>query len=151
MTFRKAVAGANLHEAFREGKQALSNTHRTLVDGRGRFTGSINLDEALGRAQPDVSRWDYGLGYRSGPERAVWVEVHPAHTGEVDTVIRKLRWLREWLHIQGRDLEGMSMAGHGSPWWWVATNGVHITKTSPQARLLAKEGLPMPRERAILD
>lgn len=151
MTFKVAIAEAGLIEAFREGKQALSNPHRRLVDGRGKFTGSINLDEALSGTNPDANRWDYGLGYRCGSERAVWVEVHPAHTSEVDTVILKLRWLRQWLRSESRDLEGITMAGRGSPWWWVATSGVHITRTSPQAKRLAKEGLSMPRERVVLD
>ena len=159
MTFQKAVdaAGDAVAAAFRPGKQALKAEHRELVACRDprRFTGSIDLDSALAdeREFADKNRWDYGLGYRmpDGPEAAVWVEVHPAHAGEVDHVIAKLRWLKEWLRRSAPALDGLTQRFPGSPLVWLATGaGTHIPPHTPQARRLAQAGLGMPRRRLEL-
>lgn len=105
MSFKNAVreAPSPVHEAYRVGKRGLKREHRRLItcsEDR-RITGSMDLDSSLARESRFANdpRWDYGLGYETtdGRERAVWVEVHSATTGEVSKVLQKLQWLRDWL------------------------------------------------------
>lgn len=102
--------------------------------------GSVYLEECLPEA-----RWDYGIGIQrpNATEIAVWVEVHPAKTSEVNTVIEKLRWLKLWLQGHAALLSQMTPP---DGFYWIATSGVHILPGSQQARLLAQHKIRMPRE-----
>jgi len=102
--------------------------------------GSIYLEECVSGA-----RWDYGIGVQKsdGGAIAVWVEVHPAKTSEVDTVIKKLQWLKQWLRERAPLLNQMTPP---DAFYWVATSGVNILPDSSQARLLATHKIRMPRE-----
>lgn len=151
MGFREAVRDAQppVDGAYREGKQALEEQHRGRVTcvSPGRLTGSIFLDLALARepGHANESRWDYGLGYRppTGPEQAVWIEVHPATTREVGRVLEKLRWLKDWLNGEAEQLLRMTNNAtvRDKRFVWMASNGVKIPRGSRQARLLNKNGI----------
>lgn len=150
MTFREAVEDAPppVNGAYREGKQALEHRHRehvTCADSR-RLTGSIFLDAALAQEpnQVNAPRWDYGLGYmpEGGPEQAVWIEVHSATTREVSAVIRKLRWLRDWLNGDAEQLMRMTNAtAEDIRFVWIASARVNIPRNSPYARQLNTSGI----------
>ena len=155
MSFEEAVRAAPVpvNDSYRPGKQALENKHRNRVtceDPR-RLTGSINLDLAL-RQEPDhaeASRWDYGLGYQParGREQAVWVEVHSATTKEVSSVLRKLRWLQDWLNSEDGELKRMTeRAASDLRFVWIASAGVHISKNSPQSRQLSQSAIRRVRQ-----
>ena len=141
MTCRKAVKAAPspVNGAYHVGKLALEPGHRKHVTCTGprRLTGSIFLDSALAKEpkHADKPRWDYGLGYKPtarGPERAVWIEVHPATTGEVSAVLKKLRWLRDWLNGDAEQLMRMTNAtAEDIRFVWIASAGVNIPRNSP--------------------
>ena len=155
MSFEEAVraAPALVAHAYRTGKQALAGAYRSRVicaEPR-RLTGSIDLDSALAGESEHASepRWDYGIGYkpRRSAERAIWVEIHPAHTRNVREVINKLNRLRAWLRIEAPQLASLTVSdGRTRPYVWIATDRVHIPPNSPQARSLSKAGLGMPRK-----
>ena len=150
--FRRAVeaAAAPVNEAWRPRLQALQGDHRRKVScaDAGRLTGSIDLDAAL-RPVPryaNAPRWDYGVGYRppSGAERAVWIEVHKAETGEVTPVLAKLQQLRDWLTREGGDLRRMTDRGDTDKrYFWLATDNIRIPRNSPQRRKLNQRGLTL--------
>ena len=98
----------------------------------------------------NATRWDYGLGYRPAAERreqAVWIEVHPATTKEVDKVLRKLRWLQDWLNAGAGRLKRMTdRADADIRFVWIAGDGVNIPKNSRQARRLSQSALQRPRK-----
>lgn len=154
MSFEEGVraAPAPVDRACRVGIQALKRAHRSRVscaDPR-RLTRSIDLDSALsGEAEyANEPRWDYGIGYRPArsPERAIWVEVHPASTSNVREVIDKLNWLRTWLREDAPRLASLTVSDGGiRPFVWIATTGVHIPRNSLQARQLSTVGLDLPR------
>ena len=157
MSFKAAVraAPAPVNRAWKPGKRALSNACRSRVECEDtrRLTGGINLDSALTKDadRANEPRWDYGLGYQPphGAERAIWLEVHPSATSNVDEVIAKLSWLRAWLRNEAPRLESLTVTDSDIPAFvWVATAGVHIPRNSPQARRLSSQGLRMPRESA---
>ena len=158
MTFKKAVEAAPhpVSRAYHLGKQALENRHRNLVDCNEpmRLTGSINLDSTLMRERrhANAPRWDYGLGYKpaGGPEQAIWVEVHSAKTDEVSRVLAKLKWLRSWLNSEGGQLQKLTeRANRENQYVWIASNGVHISKNSPQARRLSQSAIRVTRQLSL--
>ena len=160
MSFERAVRAEPppVSGAYRPGKQALARQHRGLVtceDPR-RLTGSIDLDSALVE-QPDyanAARWDYGLGYRPAAERreqAVWIEVHSATTKEVDAVLRKLQWLKDWLNDGAGCLKQMTeRAAPDIRYVWIASASVNIPQNSRQARQLSQSAIQKPKKQLSL-
>jgi hypothetical protein len=146
--FQKAVSDTpdlGKH-AYHAGLKALTAAHRKRIQqGEARILGSINLDGALCQRYPNEPRWDYGIGIQKGSKPfAIWVEVHPASTSNVSEVLLKLRWLKGWLSGQATQLHALTPPQRA--YHWIATDGVHITPNSPEARQLAQAGLTMPRK-----
>lgn len=132
-----AIAGA-----YREGLQALESKDAGKVKPQNprKLSGSVYLDKCLKTTNPHDARWDYVIGYR---EKAYFVEVHPANTGNVDEVVKKKKWLEVWLKTNALDLKAM-MAGTG--YYWIASGKVAILPNSPQARKIAKNKLVLCKE-----
>jgi hypothetical protein len=157
MSFQRAVlATPDLgRKAYLPGKQALKSNHAAKVQCTNAhdFTGSIDLERSLrGRGgYHHANLWDYGIGYRYGRHQlAIWIEIHPANSGQVDLMIRKLRWLKQWLREHARDLDLLTELTKaqlpGFDYCWIATDaGVHIRQGSPQDHRLRREGLGRPR------
>lgn len=123
---------------FYSGLGALGKYSTKILEQNCRILGSVRLDGII----PDA-RWDYGIGLQSADSAfAIWVEVHHASTGEVGTVIQKLQWLKQWLSQNAPQLKSLTPP---DGFYWLSTNGVNITRNSPQARRLAEAGLKMPR------
>lgn len=104
-SFRQAVQ--NTHElgedAYCSGLRALTDSDsRRIVSGKVPILGSVNLDAALRLHYPNDARWDYGIGIQKGKPWTLWVEVHPADTSNVDEVLKKLTWLKDWLAHSAR-------------------------------------------------
>jgi hypothetical protein len=142
MKFKTAVLGTPvLAAAYRRGLQALKRSdiaHITCEEPR-ILTGSVDVETALNRALPNMPLWDYAVGVQ-GDQKAdaiIWIEVHPASsTGEVNTVLSKLNWLKSWLLETAPKLNGLSRK-----YVWVATGAVAFSSNSPQRRRVAHAGL----------
>jgi hypothetical protein len=111
-----------------------------------RITGSLNLDAAAKSLYPDQRRWDYGVGVKKteSADRAIWIEVHPATAREVQPMLEKAKWLKGWLQNRAPDL--MVLTDGDSPYIWIASGGVSLQRSSPQARNLALAGITFPKE-----
>jgi len=149
MTFKQAVEGcdcSSVSTAYRKGLQGLKGEHRQkikIADTRN-LTGSLDLDAAL-KGTPkhcNKTRWDYGIGYKrpdQAKEYVVWVEVHPATSGEVKKMLLKLAWLKKWLKTECTKLGELPRP---LGFVWLATEaGVNFTRGSSKAKLLAQYGL----------
>jgi hypothetical protein len=113
------------------------------------LAGSINIDAALSHECPTAPRWDYGIGHRRGDgEEAVWVEVHRASAAHVGDIIRKKKWLEDWLSENALPLQALTRRTDG--YVWLSTGGVDLQRSSRQARLLAQSGVSFPREHLVL-
>lgn len=146
-TFKQAVeATPDVKGAFVSGLGGLgpNRTKITLTDSR-RCEGSLNIDDTVTAKYPNDSRWDYALSYKG---EVFFVEVHSANTGEVSAVLRKLDWLKAWLHQHAPEINKLKATSR-TPFLWVQSNGNHILKKSPQERLIAEAGLK-PVARVIL-
>lgn len=70
------------------------------------------------------------LGYGG---KAYFIEVHPASTSDVKTVIEKAKWLDGWLNAKAKELKALKA---GNNLYWVASGKVNILGTSRQYRML---------------
>lgn len=138
-------------DSFHQGLRAIASSYRGRVTAqRSQLLGSVDVDTALRQTYPQQPRWDYGIGIqRDGYTAAIWVEFHPAETNKVDEVLSKVKWLKDWLRQNAPQLDALTPDQNA--FHWVATNGCHIQRTSPQARRLFGEGLELPRRILNLD
>lgn len=144
MSLAVCLQSQGLSQHLRRGLQAMGK-HATCVEVRQRKpTASIDLDATLQKVAPHAPRWDYGIEAANGTRATcIWVEVHPATSSDVKTVVEKLRWLQGWL----TQSDACRAVAH--EFYWVATEaGVRID--SARQRQLAAAGLRMPTRRVVL-
>ena len=154
MRFKDAVARSNdVRNACRAGLQALSATDRDKLScaNTRKISGSLNLDAAVAVLYPNAARWDYGIGIKMTEvkDEAIWVEVHPADANQIQKMIEKLTWLKNWLNNRAQDL--MNITKNDSPYVWVASGRVSFQKSSPQAKKLALAGIKFPQEHYLIE
>ena len=138
MSFQTAINDTSLlKDHLKNGLQALgSNSSKVKPSNTRKCEGSVNIDDAVERKFPSSNRWDYAVGYNS---KTYFIEVHPADTSEVKTVLEKLTWLKTFLIENTPELNKEPKSFH-----WIASGGVHILPNSPQARKLALSGISQP-------
>ncbi len=72
--------------------------------------------------------------------------MHSAQTSEVRAMLNKLRWLKDWLAGEGEPLGRLTDKG---AFVWLASGAIRLPRTTPQYRLVAREGI-LPRKRLDL-
>jgi hypothetical protein len=154
MRFQAAVANSNdVRDCYRVGLQAIMEGDRNRLSCRHtrKISGSLHLDAAVAELYPNAARWDYGIGIKKteSKDEAIWVEVHPADANQVQKLIDKLTWLKNWLDNRAMDL--MSITERDLPYIWVSSGRVSFQQTSPQARRLALAGITFPREHYFIE
>ena len=94
---------------------------------------SVNLDEAARCACPHENRWDYALDYAG---KAFFNEIHPAHTSEIECLVKKVLFVKKWLASVAPEM--LELPGPRA-FYWVSsgTTDLRIMQNSPQARKLA--------------
>lgn len=134
---RDVEATPEISGCYRQGLAALGNNSQKITLGNSRdCSGSAFIDGCTENARPNDKRWDYVFSYKN---EAVFIEVHPAETGEVNAVLAKLAWLKSWLRDHAPLLEAQRSKAH--PYYWIASKSVHLLKGSPQYRRAAQERL----------
>lgn len=101
--------------------------------------GSVDLDAATRMSHPQDSRWDYIIGYN---EEAYFIEVHPAYSSEVSTVLNKLEWLQNWLRLDAPAINQIRPISK-EHLFWVHTKGFDIPKSSRQYRAAVEKKLKL--------
>ena len=138
MSFQSAIENTTLlKDHLKNGLQALgSNSSKVKPSDTRKCEGSVNIDNAVELKFPSSNRWDYAVGYNG---KTYFIEIHPADTSEVKTVLEKLTWLKILLIENAPELNKEPKSFH-----WIASGGVHILPNSPQARKLALSGISQP-------
>lgn len=108
--------------------------------------GSMDIDSACKESHPNSARWDYLITiHKINGENLAFIEVHGATPKEVDTMIKKKKWLETWLNEIG-------LIKFPKAFIWIASGKMAITPHSRYSKNLAKWGLTMPvRETRLLD
>ncbi len=124
-------------DCFEPGLQALgSDSLKIRVSSSRSLRGSVNFDKCLREKYPNDPQWDYGIDV--GGE-VLYVEVHPADSGNVNEVLNKLRSFQRW-----RQKVSFGPVENELGFWWVASGRIHIVKKSRYFRLLASMGVRGP-------
>jgi hypothetical protein len=128
MTFVEKVKNTeDLKDCLKPGLQALTEQYKNKIKAKKprKINGSIFLEECL-----SGGTWDYIIGYN---DETFFVEIHPAETSEVNTVLNKLRWLKEW--------KRETSFNEDNNFYWLSSNGVHILPRSPYWKRIHSYGL----------
>ncbi|MDD2710087.1 MAG: hypothetical protein PHV34_19055 [Verrucomicrobiae bacterium] len=101
--------------------------------------GSVDIDSALQKDQPQANRWDFAVGYQhanQGAEFVYWIETHTGSDNQIKAVLKKFEWLKEWLKGDGKEL-----AKFDKRFVWIPSGPTSFTKGSRQVRQLSEKGL----------
>ena len=127
--------------AYEVGLKALKGHSKLIgLSDTAKCDGSVDIDLATLQKHPEANRWDYVFSYDGN---VYFIEVHSAETGEVNRVLRKLQWLKNWLTNEAPLLDQVKAK---IPFYWIQSGRFSIQNNSPQYRLLIKAGLkPIPK------
>jgi len=128
----------SIKKCYAPGLRALGEySNKVEIGTPSMCNGSIDIDSCTKSKHPNANRWDYAFSYKN---EIFFIEVHTANTGEVSTVIRKFKWLKEWLRTEAPHINALK-ARSRSPFYWVQSNGFHILPQSRQYREVTSIGL----------
>lgn len=99
-----------------------ANSKYVRVTNTKLLDGSVDIDEAVRDKYPEDSRWDYVVGYEN---EAFFIEVHPAATSNVDDMVKKVKWLKNWLASSAPDLKSLHKI---EVYYWIPSRRVSILK-----------------------
>lgn len=129
---------------LQSGLQALQPAERAKIDVSNprALKGSVDIDTCTKTKYPTEPRWDYVIGHQ---ESVYYVEFHPAYAKEVNTVLAKRQWLRQW-----QNNTPLSALQGKSTYHWIASGDIGITPGSRYSRQLAQHGIHDPVKRLKL-
>lgn len=137
LSFEEAVkATSDISDCFQKGLKAFgkNSTKIKLVDNK-QCEGSVDIDTCVTAKYPNDSRWDYMFSYMGN---IYFVEIHSAYTSEISVVLKKLKWLKDWLRTQAPEIG--KLKAKENPFFWIQSGRYDISPSS-QAKRLAQEGL----------
>lgn len=132
--FRRAVeTTTDIASGYCKGLQALGSSSKKVnaADTKG-IEGSVNIDDCTKHLYPNGSRWDYCIGYAG---KSYFVEVHPANTSNVQEMIKKADWLKQWLDEKAPGLKAMAADNR---YYWLPSGRCDILPTSTYQKMLAQ-------------
>lgn len=147
-SFKSAIqATPLLKDAYKDGLQALgSYSNKVRPSDTKKCEGSVDIDSALRdvevnsvKVYAQVCRWDYAIGYDG---TTYFIEVHSAETSQVTPVLKKFRWLKDFLVTDAPALNKQQE----KRFYWISSGGNNILRGSPQARQLAQSGITLDRQ-----
>ena len=139
--FRIAVSlTPDIAEGYCVGLTALNiNSQAIQATNTRKLSGSVDIDACVKEKYAEEARWDYVIGFEAN---AIFVEVHSAETSEVNVVLAKLRWLRNWLKTQAPELEKIKSETN-PPFVWIPSGRMNILPGSPQFMRLSQSGIKL--------
>lgn len=141
--FRMAVeATPDVVKGFCEGLKAFGEYKiKIKVPDTKKINGSLDIDAATKDIYPEDNRWDYALCYDG---EVFYIEIHPATTGEVTKMIKKLQWLKKWLYTKAPKINKLTTKNR-QPFYWIQSSKCAIPKHMPQYKAVVQNKIcPMP-------
>lgn len=123
---------------FCVGKQAIKRADRSKVAVAigSKLQGSLDIDSLVKALYPHEPRWDYALSY---DDKIYYFEVHPAETSEVDKVVSKVKWLKDWLKTKATKINELPKAEY--PYTWIQSGRYAILPTAKEKMKLSVAGI----------
>ena len=136
--FQEAIKKTcDISNGYENGLKALGNhSNKINAENNDFINGSVDIDKNTKSIYPNCNRWDYAISYNY---EVYFIEVHPACTSEVQTVLDKLNWLKDWLKSSAPEIN--KLKAKSFPYIWLFTKRFNILKTSSKYRILSKNGL----------
>lgn len=124
---------------FQTGLGAVLSTERQkiVVPDTRSILGSLDIDASTRTKYPQDNRWDYAIEYN---QEVFFIEIHPASTSDVSTVLAKLEWLKWWLKNKAPEISALK-SKNKQPYHWVYTKNYAILPGSKHAKQLAQKKL----------
>jgi hypothetical protein len=150
ITFRAAIKMTrDVQSCYQKNLQALKSSERRKVKLAipDKCGGSLFIDQCLvdqGK-YPNENRWDYAIDYNG---EIIFIEFHSANTSEVETVIKKLEWLKIWLRQKAPEIDRLKSTTR-FPYYWIQSSGFQIPLQSAQYRRIVQLNLK-PISRLVL-
>jgi hypothetical protein len=135
--FKSAVEKTpDIEKCYKVGLRALgSNSTKVSMGNPSLCNGSVEIDKCVKSKYPNTNRWDYCFSYKG---EAHFVEVHSAYTSEINTVLRKLKWLKEWLISEAPEINKLRAK---EPFYWLQSGKNGVLTGSSQYRRLVIAGI----------
>lgn len=146
MTFKQAIESTpDISNGYKTGLTAFGGySNKVKVPDTTKLQGSVDIDACTTKKYPQSNRWDYAFAYKS---EVFFVEIHTANTSEVQVVIKKLQWLKDWLNQNAPEINKLKAK---QCFFWVQSKNFQIPKNSPQFLACIQAGIkPIPQ--LILD
>lgn len=139
MTFRQAIeATPDVATGYRTGLTAMGvHSRKISVVNTHNIEGSVDIDSCTTQKYPNENRWDYAFSYNG---EVYFIEVHSAITSEVTTVLKKFRWLKDWLIQQAPEINKMKARSRPA-FYWIQSKDFSIPRSSPQYRSAVFAGI----------
>lgn len=137
--FQVAVENTvDVKNGFCEGIKAIKKSDRSKVhaDDTKKIQGSLDIDTQVRTLYPEEPRWDYALSY---DDKLYFFEVHPANTSEVERVVNKVKWLKQWLKDKAPKIAKLPRGAH--PYTWVQSGGYAILPAAKEQKKLSVAGI----------
>lgn len=137
--FQVAVENTeDVKNGFCGGLKGIKKSDRCKVDTAHpeKLQGSLDIDSQVKPLYPEAPRWDYALSY---DDKLYFFEVHPANTSEVDKVIKKVKWLKQWLKDKAPKIAKLPRGAH--PYTWVQSGGYAILPAAKEQKKLSVAGI----------
>ena len=136
MNFINAIRNVSeIAECLKNGLQAFErqNRKKIKVNSSRDLKGSVYIDKCLERRYPNEHRWDYVFGYK---DRIYYVEVHQGRASEIENVIAKLDWLRQWRKQAATSLEDLK---DRSTYHWISTGKIESAFAKNNVSLVKRD------------
>ncbi len=135
--FKDVVSNtSDISQGYKAGLTALGKySSKIVVQKNVTVEGSVDIDTTTVALYPRDNRWDYVIGFNG---KVIFVEIHSASTSEVDVVLKKLDWLKNWLNSKASELARLRAA---EPYYWVQSKNFQILKHTPQYRRAVQKGI----------
>ena len=124
---------------FKEGLGAVSGNEKSkiIVPDSRKITGSLDIDTSTKKRYPQENRWDYAIEYDN---EVFFIEIHPASTSDIPTVLAKLKWLKQWLKEKAPDIDALKPEKKPA-YHWVYTKKYAILPNSKYGKMLSLKKL----------
>jgi hypothetical protein len=141
------IMNSSLGPCIKNGLQAIGKPDKVSLQETRTNAKSVDIDSCLKEDYPNENRWDYAVFIDiDAVLKTAFIEIHPANESEVDEVIKKARWMKQW--IMDNQIRVIT---ENRKFFWVSSGNVKITKNSQKIRLLHKQGIEGPQEYLVVD
>ena len=141
------IMNSSLGPCIKNGLQVIGKPDKVSLQETRTNAKSVDIDSCLKEDYPNENRWDYAVFIDiDAVLKTAFIEIHPANESEVDEVIKKARWMKQW--IMDNQIRVIT---ENRKFFWVSSGNVKITKNSQKIRLLHKQGIEGPQEYLVVD